>query len=218
METQIEQLREADREGFTQMLKIYSDSILPSEQKPASVLAELLADPRYSILIARVDNSVRGFAILFFPAGRDFWLLEYMATTAKGRSRGLGTALFKAAQATALEREPLSACVLEVDEPDGSISEHNNPSARLRFYARLGCRKIEGLDYILPLAASGLPPPMWLLVCGLVEKNEISRQTLKRWLSTIYSEVYNCSPDDPRIDTMLSNAGEKLQLRSLHET
>lgn len=214
MELAIEQLAPDDAQGLAQMLSIYRDAIEPSEQKTADTVANVLTDKRYIVLVARGEGGVRGFAILFVPPGDDFWLLEYIATSV--RSQGLGGRLFQAAIGAAFDRNSHAVGVFEVDQSGGAVSEHNDQISRLRFYARLGCRRIEGLNYILPLETAGVPPPMMLLVHGLDGQTEVGRERVRGWLSTIYRDVYGCPADDPRIDAMLSLAGPGLQLAPIN--
>ena len=208
----VETLRPTDRVGFNQMLGIYRASIESSEQKPPETIAALLQDKRYSILAASNEAGVIGFAMSFFPEGQDFWLLEYMAVDARARSSGVGVALFRAALSAGRNHGP---CVLEVDQPGAPVSATNDPAARLRFYAREGCRRVEGLSYILPLDVGGQPPPMHLLVHGLRDQASLPAATLRRWISTIYTDVYSCTAHDARIDRMMSTLGLQVALATL---
>jgi GNAT superfamily N-acetyltransferase len=212
MTLNVETLGRDDRAGFDQMLGIYRASIESSEQKPPETIAGLLQDKRYSILVARNAASVIGFAMSFLPESQDFWLLEYMAVDARARSSGVGVALFRAALSAGHSHGP---CVLEVDQPGAPASANNDPAARLRFYARQGCRRVQGLSYILPLDVAGQPPPMHLLVHGLRDQASLPAATLRRWLSTIYTDVYACAAHDPRIDRMLSTLGPEVALAPL---
>ncbi len=208
-----------DHAAFQQLLRIYQASIEISEQKPVDALAGLLADERYSILVALHGDRVDGFAILFFPGkgGPDesgFWLLEYMAVDGSARSRGTGAALLREAMALGVSRNG-GPCVLEVDQSGAAVSPGNDTARRLRFYAEAGCRRLEGLNYILPLDVAGTPPPMQLLISGSSELTSLPASRVRDWLSIIYRDVYACSPQDPRIDTMMAPLGDRVQLVAL---
>ncbi len=56
---------------------------------------------------------------------------------------------------------------------------------------------------------------MYLLVHGLRDQASLPAATLRRWLSTIYTEVYTCAPHDARIDRMLSTLGPEVALAPL---
>ena len=98
--------------------------------------------------------------------------------------------------------------LVEVDQP-----RDEKTSRRLSFYARLGCRKVGDLNYILPLRTHGEPPPMMLLSTPLDGPTSyISRETVQRALERIYESVYHQSPDDPRIAQMLDGVPINLPL------
>jgi GNAT superfamily N-acetyltransferase len=194
------QLNASDASLVSQFLRIYQSSIEPSEQKTAAQMGALVSDPNYRFHISVEGEKVTGFAMTFIPVRENFVLLEYMAVDEQLRSRGIGAALFQAASDIAEQYSvPL---VLEVDQPGSSISPGNDTTRRLRFYAEQGCRRIVGLDYILPLSAHGSPPPMWLLARG--REQALSRSEIRDWLTTLYVEVYGQPETDPRMDAMLS--------------
>lgn len=201
---EIRRLDPSDAGDIGRFLQIYQASIEPSEQKPASQMTALAGDSRYHVVVSCERGEITGFAMSFVPRHAHFVLLEYMAVDTSLRSRGTGTALLDAASGFAESRNvPL---LLEVDQPGSAPSPGNDPVRRLRFYGERNCRRIVGLDYILPLEAEGKPPPMWLLVRGA--KAAVSRHELREWLSALYVEVYAQGADDPRIDAMLSGSDQ----------
>jgi hypothetical protein len=205
-----------DEAGFAQVLAIYQAAIVASEQKTPAELGEMMRNPRYRVIVTRVGGEVIAFAILFLPTSGSFWLLEYMAVDAHRRSSGEGERIFAAAKALASEIAPGAPCVLEVDQPQ-SRSLIEEATRRLRFYRRLGCRRIDDLEYILPLDKAGAPPPMWLLVDGLEGRDTLGAEEVAQWVRAIYVEVYGRQPDDARLFTMLSQADGLKERRLLNE-
>jgi GNAT superfamily N-acetyltransferase len=201
-----------DDRRFAALMAVYAAAIEPSEQKPREVLRRHVADKRYGFLIAEIAGEVVGFAAVFVPASRDFWLLEYLAVDAVRRSAGLGATLFDAAVAYADKFAGDCFGLLEVDAPDAVVGKGNDIPRRLQFYARHGCRQVEGLGYILPLTTRGTPPEMQLLVYGRPAQTSIARSTLQHWLATLYVEVYGQSRDDPRLPGMTARLPETLRL------
>jgi GNAT superfamily N-acetyltransferase len=212
MQGPVQELQAGDGRSLSELLSIYQDAIEPSEQKTADEIAALVGDPRYQILVHRSRDSVDGFAMVFLPDASSFWLLEYMAVKRSKRSSGIGAILFNAAVASAGQRAPGQCGVLEVDRPGAIVAPGNEPDRRLSFYRKLGCVEVLGLRYILPLATAGTPPDMVLLVHGMSRGEDVSRETLRDWLATLYSQVYSCAADDPRIDRMLSSCEASYRL------
>jgi hypothetical protein len=96
--------------------------------------------------------------------------------------------------------DPGNLGLVEVDQP-----HDEKTTRRLRFYTRLGCKRVGDINYILPLRTHGQPPPMMLLSVPLYGPTTyVTRTTLERALERIYESVYHQSPDDPRIAQMLS--------------
>jgi GNAT superfamily N-acetyltransferase len=212
MDTSVTPVDPEDRVTYRQLLSIYQEAIEPSEQKPADAIAAMLRDKRYSVIVSRTGADVTGLAMAFFPENGDFWLLEYVAVDTQLRSRGIGDVLFREVLSVAKSRIGNYPCILEVDQLGAAVSISNDLEKRMRFYARQGCRRLDGLSYILPLDVAGTPPSMYLLVHGLNGQNKVPKLLVRSWLSSIYSEVYECIHDDPRIEMMLKQLGPTIEL------
>lgn len=197
MSLTIRQLGPGDAGAFERALAIYREAIVPSEQRPEEEIRALLGRRDYIVLAAEHGGEVVGFAISYVPRAEDFWLFEYVATTPAERGRGAGAALVQ--QATRLAGEGRVGLV----EADADTGQGPVARKRLHFYARLGCRKLEGLNYQLPLRAHGLPPPMLLLALAPPNVTSLSVEAVERWLRLIYIGVYHQSEEDPRIGEMI---------------
>jgi GNAT superfamily N-acetyltransferase len=204
-----------DDRRFASVARIFAAAIEPSEQKPLEVLRRHIGDERYGFLIAEDGGEVVGFAAVFIPSSRDFWLLEYLAVDGARRSAGLGAALFDAAIAHADNVVPGCFGLLEVDAADAVVGEGNDIPRRLQFYARNGCRKIAGLRYLLPLSSRGAPPAMQLLVHGRSDQSTIARSTLQQWLVALYREVYDQPGGDPRLARMTALLPDTIELQEI---
>ena len=204
-----------DDRRFALVARIYAAAIEPSEQKPPELLRRHVGDDRYSFLLAEDGGEVMGFAAVFIPSSRDFWLLEYLAVDGACRSAGLGVALFDAAVAHVGNVVPGRFGLLEVDAADAVVGEGNDVPRRLQFYARNGCRRIAGLRYLLPLSSHGTPPAMQLLVQGRSDRSSIARSTLQDWLVTLYREVYDRPGDDPRLARMTAHLPDTIELQEI---
>lgn len=209
------ELRRGAAADLASLIAIYQDAIDPSEQKTPAEIEAMLDDPRYLLFVSRTDGVVSGFAITFFPESADFWLLEYMAVAAAGRGRRIGEALFRESHRRGLARDPQRVMVLEVDQPGSSSNPANDTHGRYRFYQRVGCVRVGGLGYILPLETGTAPPAMMLLTYSEPALHVLPKARVAAWLSAIYSDVYGQKPDDPRIETMLSGLPSELKLQPL---
>ncbi len=203
----LELLTSAEGATFQELFAIYASSIAAREQKPEAWLRAMVDAPEYCVWIARDDaGHVLGFSTLFMPPGSGFALLEYMAVVSERRGHGFGAKLFQKTveRAVTPEGEGLPV-LLEVDSDREASSDRELRTRRLQFYRRLGCAKLAGLRYLMPLPGTGPAPEMVLLIHQAGAAHEpVARGDLERWLKTIYRDVYHVPPDDPRIPTMLA--------------
>jgi GNAT superfamily N-acetyltransferase len=214
----LEQLSSSEGETFRQLYAIYAASIAAREQKRESWIAAMIDAPDYRVWVAKAGGLVRGFSILFVPEAEGFALLEYMAVAPDQRNHGLGAELFRRTveRAETPEGRPLPM-LLEVDSDREDASDRAMRTRRERFYRRLGCLRIAGLRYLMPLAGQGAPPEMDLFVYpaephGDLARSEVPRSQVKQWLESIYRDVYHCPPDDPRLAQMLAGLPDPVLL------
>ncbi len=210
---ELEQLTSSEGETFRQLYAIYAASIAAREQKRECWIAAMIDAPEYRVWVAKAGGLVRGFSILFVPAAGEFALLEYMAVAPDQRNHGLGAELFRRTmeQAVPPGERPLPV-LLEVDSDREASSDRALRTRRERFYRRLGCLQIAGLRYLMPLAGEGSPPEMDLLVYTAEPLGRLARSEVRRWLETIYRDVYHCSPDDPRLAQMVAGLPDPVLL------
>jgi GNAT superfamily N-acetyltransferase len=209
----LEQLASSQGETFQQLYAIYAASIAAREQKREGWIAAMIDAPEYRVWVAKAGGLVRGFSILFVPAAGGFALLEYMAVAPDRRNHGLGAELFRRTVERAVTPgQRLLPVLLEVDSDREDASDRAIRTRRERFYRRLGCLRIAGLRYLMPLAGEGSPPEMDLLVYKAEPFGPLPRSEVERWLDTIYRDVYHCSPDDPRLAQMVAGLPDPVLL------
>lgn len=201
---EFEQLRSSDAEAFRQLFAIYTVAITAREQKSEDSIRAMVVAPEYRVWVANAAGRMLGFSFLFVPPADSFALLEYMAVASEQRGQGVGAELFRRSVAQAVTPKGSRRPVLfEIDSDREASSDEAVRRRRERFYRRLGCVKIAGLRYLLPLGGAGPVPEMDLMLYPAGPPTAVARSDLKRWLRTIYRDVYRCSPDDPRILQML---------------
>jgi GNAT superfamily N-acetyltransferase len=202
----LKQLTSAEGAPFRQLFAIYAASIAAREQKPEAWVRAMVAAPQYRVWIAEDGGRVLAFSILFVPPGKGFALLEYMAVQPEQRGRGFGGELFRRTVEQAVTPEGAKVPVLlEVDTDREASSDQALRTRRLRFYRRLGCMKIAGLHYVMPLPGIGPAPEMDLMIYRAEPATELAFGDLERWLRTVYQDVYHVSSEDPRIAQMLGS-------------
>lgn len=199
---------------FDAAYALYAEVIEPSTQKSLAALVKMLANPAYHFIVATLEEDAGvpvGMAILYVSPRGAVALLEYLLVAAREQSRGVGGALFEyvAKVAHSLGALPLLIECEEADERDVTTIR------RLRFYERLGCKRVAGLTYYLPLGdEAGAAHPMILLAHAppTEHMNVVRKTTVQTWLETLYTEVYDRPQTDPRIARILEPLPEQVPL------
>jgi ribosomal protein S18 acetylase RimI-like enzyme len=181
---------------FGPLLSLYERAIPASERRSREAIEQLARSPVHRISVLQRGQEILGFSILYL--GSQVGLLEYLAVDERLRGAGLGARLYQEARLH-LGKRPM---VVEVEAVGDGGADLEERKRRAAFYQRLGCRRIEGLRYILPLIAEGAPPPLDLLVDGH-EGAAVTSAEVRLWLRHIYVGAYDCHSGDPRIDLML---------------
>jgi hypothetical protein len=198
---------------FSDVYRIYREAIPVREQKSRSAMERLVGSSDYRTWAATNGEQVTGMAVFFAPPSESFALLEYMAVDRGLRDRGIGAGLFRSTLSSLRQERPELVLLLEVDsDRDASSLDREIRQRRKSFYRRLGCRVIEGCNYILPLPGAGDPPLMDLMLHPPAHRPCILRRELEHWLRCIYRDVYSCSTSDPRIARMLEAVDDPIAL------
>jgi GNAT superfamily N-acetyltransferase len=210
---QMEQLKSCGEPSFRELYEIYAASIAARERKPETWICAMVGAPEYRFWVMKGAGRVIGFSILFLPPTERFGLLEYMAVAPERRNRGVGSKLFKQTmERTGAPQGPSLPILLEVDSDREACGDQHLRTRRQQFYRRLGCVRVSGLHYILPLPGAGAAPEMDVLVYSAEPLRQLPKSELERWLRTIYRDVYRCSSDDPRIAQMLQHVSDPVRL------
>jgi ribosomal protein S18 acetylase RimI-like enzyme len=206
------QLITAPDQRFEALYAIYCESIALREQKSKVDLAAMVSKATHRLLLAQDDNGVVGFSIVFVAGSESFCLLEYMAVDKSHRGGGVGSELFEQTIEAVHRSNGAIPILLEVDSDREPSPDQVQRRRRQNFYRRLGCRRIAGCAYLLPLPGENAPPEMDLFVYVPEPAPTIRRDELEGWLKLIYRDVYGCSADDRRIAIMLDGVSDPIDL------
>lgn len=201
-----------DTAAFEELFELYRSSMPAAERKSRASLHASLGRNDYRVVLLRRAGRLIGYSILFVPENDNFCLLEYMAVREGFRGGGIGAALFRHSVDMARAGRRDVAVLLEVDSYREAAPDRAMRVRRQAFYRRLGCLRVEGLDYVLPLETGRAPPVMDLMILPPADGAVIRRAELERWLRAVYVVVYGQSPADPRIARMVGTVGDPVPL------
>lgn len=193
---------------FEDLYAIYKSAFPVSEQKSKDELYLLVQSDHYIITSIRDDHVLCGFCIVFSPLDENFALLEYMAISESHRQNGLGKRLLTET-ISRLNKVPL---LIEIDSPDDPGDTQKLNAKRENFYFSLGCRMIEGFDYILGLKTSLPPPPMKMMVY-YPDQDSIQTKLLRKYIESIYRRVYSQPVLHTNLEKMFAHLSPFLNLK-----
>lgn len=167
-------------------------------------LAEGLHDPlkkrlRTVVLVAETQRGLRGCAVLMYAPDLAFCFLDYIATTASDRGRGIGGALYQRAREECLSLGVVGLFFECAPDDPGQASTPTltaENAARLRFYEGYGARPIAGTAYETPLVPGGLDAPH-LVFDDLGTGRALGRDPLRAIVRAILERKYDwlCPPE-----------------------
>jgi hypothetical protein len=190
------------------LVGIYTEAIAPSEQKSRQALEAMLLDASYYFYLLYIKEQPIGFAIVYSPEHLEYCLLEYMAVSLSCRNEGYGGKIFD--ELTSLFKD--KCMVIEIDSPEQKSEDQEIRKRRMAFYQRHGSVCVSHLRYTLPLEVNGTPPDMLLMLHAKKHTNSIKKAVLKPWVTDIYTSVYGCRANDPRLERMFTNLPNNLAL------
>ena len=187
-------------------LALYEQAIPARERKSAAAIRRMAAEGPHHIVAALDPAGLVGFYVL--SLGNMISLLEYMAVDEERRGAGVGAQLYNHARQAA-GRRPL---LVEVDSDLEPSPDQDIRARRISFYRRLGCRRLIGLDYRMPLPGFEPAPSMALLVDGLPEAEEVLASQVEGWLIDIYEAGYQAPPNHPLLRLMRRSLPPRVRL------
>lgn len=191
-------LKDSKDNDFEVFFDLYEEALPENERKSRQEVSEMLMRADYTVVVLKIAQQVVSFAIVFNSLRENVSLLEYMATLSELRSKGLGSAMFQKAAQIATERPML----IEIDSDREDSPDRDTRTRRKNFYLRQGCKVVLGLDYRMPQFGATAPPLMDLGYYWPEASEPVTPQVVDKWLSTIYSEVYQRKDSDANLIRM----------------
>jgi ribosomal protein S18 acetylase RimI-like enzyme len=210
MNLTVSRLTDPNSQDFDALIAIYSAAHPASELKPVDLLVAMARKPEYLFLTASLDRAIVGFAILCMFPQSNAAHLEYMAVAEPWRGQGIGRSLFR--QIAEMREISTRSLIVEVDSDKLPSPSQAGNTRRKLFYRSLGCKEVAGLHYLMPPVSSSSPPPIDLMVYRNPLADKIAKAQLREWLQAIYVNIYSVPASDLRIDRMLDQLPQDIDL------
>jgi len=193
------EVEDFDSLEFKQSLEIYKSSFPSNETRSIEKVVAMLKDDRdYHLFIAKNNSFVVGISLLYVFRSLNIVLLDYMAVSPNYQRRGIGKDLFTyTLQWCSSQIVNIIGLLMEIQKenvPD--LHESLIRKNRISFYARLGAKVLDGVNYLLPSQDNGEPEEMYLMIAPLTELHSLPKCSVIQYVSMIYSTIYQYKDND----------------------
>lgn len=206
---EFKEINRVDSREFSEAMEIYAEAFPANERHPAPLIAERVRDGLSKLYVASSDDEITFIALLWPLKTTEFLLLDYMATKATHRGKGIASAFL-----TELAKKLSNSgqyLVMEVEDPKVG-DRQNEKEKRVTFYKRHGAKVLEGVRYLLPPLDGTIPTEMILMMFPEHSGKEIGGPLIKSVIFQIYRELYNRQEDDALLGTFVHDIGDSVKL------
>jgi hypothetical protein len=206
---EFKEINTGDCKEFNEAMELYTDAFPASERHSVSVISQRVTDGLSKMYVASSNNEIVFLALLWPLKTTEFILLDYMATKASHRGKGIASAFL-----TEL-RERLgntnSYLIMEVENSKFG-DDRKEKEKRITFYKRQGAKELEGIRYLLPPLNGTIPTEMILMIFPEYRSEEISGAVVKNVIVRLYRELYDRREDDALLGTFIHDIGDRIKL------
>lgn len=195
----IKEFDKLDSSELEQTMRIYSTSFPLVETKPIDQISTMLKnDKNYHLYVALENSSVVGFSLLYVLKNLEIGLLDYMAVVPKQQSKGIGTTIFNHSveKLSSYIHNPIGM-LLEIQK-ENSVDpiDSGKRAMRIKFYARLGVKMLNGVRYLIPPQYGNEPEETYLMILPLQKIESLSKSLVLEYASAIHKNVYHYKSND----------------------
>src|ERR1041384_3755060 len=203
---EFKELNQIDSREFREAMEIYTEAFPANERHSEPVIAERVRNGLSKLYVTSSDDEITFLAMLWPLKTTEFILLDYMATKARHRAKGIASAFM-----TELGKNLRNAkkyLIIEVEDPKFG-DRQKEKEKRVTFYKRHGAKVLEGVRYLLPPLDGSTPTEMILMVFPDHSGKEIDGAVIKSVILQIYRELYDRQEDDALLGTFIHDRSEE---------
>jgi GNAT superfamily N-acetyltransferase len=202
------EINKTDSNEFQQAMEIYREAFPANERHSLSTIVERINRGLNRLYVASLNDEIAFLALLWPLKETEFILLDYIATKANHRGKGIASAfLTKLRDQLINTRQHL---ILEVENP--RFGDPTEKERRITFYKRHGAKELEGVRYLLPPLDGSSPTEMILMIFPEYSDEKISGTLVKNLIIQMYQELYNRQRDDDLLNTFVNQIGDTIKL------
>lgn len=205
-----------DNELLKQSLDIYLTYFPTQETRPLEkTISMIQKDDNYHIIATLKDEKVIGISLLYLFLSLKFGLLDYMAIINQFQRKGIGTKLFSFTFKIFISKISDGIGLLVEIQKDNMQKNSKNEvrKRRIKFYKTLGCKFLNGINYLLPSQIGGHPEEMYLMIKPIKNINSLSRDNVFEFVDAIYSKIYDYKSEN-LTDKVFYNSPDPIPIES----
>ena len=185
-----------------------------NELKSKEKLAGLIADKKYILYVTKnkihdtEENKIHNteeiiaYAFVYVLNNHKAIWLDYLAVSDKYQDKGYGTLLFDHVMSTVGGGD--YDVFLEVDIPENKNDRSAPENRRIRFYEKLGAKKVLGLKYSLPTEKGSMP--LYLYFRPNRNADFIDKELFTGVINEVMGNVHSDLPSMPQVrDEVIKN-------------
>jgi len=184
------EVSEGSLDEFTDIYQRLANEFPANELKEYKHLQSLLVKKKYKLLLAKVNQELVGYALIYEIGHLSAIWLDYLAIDPKFQNAGYGTLLFNKIMQS--NRDGLIGMFIEVEIPEGDEESRKQQLRRINFYERLGARRLN-IPYQLPTNSGGFPMYLYFRPSSKIQRlpKEQIQAAIAEVFDYIHSDVHN---------------------------
>jgi GNAT superfamily N-acetyltransferase len=206
---QFEEIHTIDSKEFNDAMEIYTEAFPASERHSLAVISQRVRDGLSKLYVGTSNGEISFLALLWPLKTTEFILLDYIATKANQRGKGIASAFLM--QLREKLRNTNNYLIIEVENSKFG-DKREEKEKRVTFYKRHGAKELEGIRYLLPPLDGTTPTEMILMIFPEYRSEDLDGAALKKVIVQIYRELYDRSDDDALLGTFVHDIGGRIKL------
>jgi len=206
---EFKEVNQTDSKEFREAMEIYTEAFPANERHSEQLIGQRVRDGLSKLYVASSDDEITFLAMLWPLETTEFILLDYMATKATHRAKGIASAFMT--ELGKKLRNTRKYLIIEVEDPKFG-DRQNEKEKRVKFYKRHGAKVLEGVRYLLPPLDGTVPTEMLLMMFPEHTGKEIGGALIKGVISQIYRDLYHRHEDDALLGAFIHDIGDSVKL------
>ncbi len=208
----LNRINDLKSEDARKAFELYSLTAEQFEPYPETMVVNLLkTDPNYVLYVAKKDQLFVGIVLLYFFNELKICFLDFMAVIPQKQGKGIGSAMFQSIiKDVNTTTDFVGIMFLVLQENQNLNSDQEIRKKRIRFYSKMGAKKLENI--FIPLPPDG-KKKAYLMFYSFTKINSFSNYMVVKYINSIY-RIYQYENTD-LLNIIKRNLPSQIRLLSI---